>query len=211
MKLAMPMLTLLVMALSACSVQPPTTPADKAAAPAPADQPAQDVPPATAPTSPAPIGPTPAEGTVSYAGFGPAKFGATAEAVRMAWGKDIKGDTPSEPGGCHYLYPQPRAQGSYGVGFMIEGDKFARIDVDNADVVAPGGGRVGMGADEIRKLYAGRIEEQNHKYVEGGKYLRIKDSAGGNGVLLFAADAAGKITEWRIGVAPQVDYVEGCS
>lgn len=209
MKLALPMSTLLVVALAACSAQPPTAPADGAAAVA--DQSEQDVPPATAPTPPAPSGPIAAEGTVSYAGFGPARFGDDAQAVRSAWGQDLKAAAPSEPGDCHYLVPSPRPQGSYGVGFMIEGDKFARIDVDSADIVAPGGGRIGMTADEIRKRYAGRIEEQNHKYVEGGKNLRIRDSAGGSGALVFATDAAGKVTEWRIGVPPQVDYVEGCS
>ena len=68
-----------------------------------------------------------------------------------------------------------------------------------------------MTTDDIRRLYADRVEEQNHKYVDGGKYLRINDAGAGKGVLLFEADAAGKIGEWRIGVPPQVDYVEGCS
>ncbi|RZA22649.1 MAG: lectin, partial [Lysobacteraceae bacterium] len=71
-------------------------------------------------------------------------------------------------------------------------------------------GKRGMSLDEIRKLYPG-AEEQPHKYVEGGKNLRIKDSGGGNGVLVFEIDAAGKVSAWRVGVPPQVDYVEGCS
>jgi hypothetical protein len=218
MKLALPMLTLLVVALSGCSGERADSGADATAvATAPADQADDDVPPATAPPAVTPeptppAGTAPGDGAISFAGFGPARFGANEEAVRMAWGKDIKADKPGEPGGCYYLYPQPRTQGgAYGVGFMMEGDKFSRVDVDSADVVAPGGGRKGMTADEIRKLYAGRVEEQNHKYVDGAKYLRIKDDAGGNGVLVFVTDAAGKITDWRVGVPPQVDYVEGCS
>lgn len=218
MKLALPMLTLLALAMAGCSGQRADDAVvdTTAVASAPADQPVGDVPPATAPPASAipptpPTGAVPADGAIGYAGFGPARFGANEEVVRMAWGKDIKADTPSEPGGCYYLFPQPRPQGGYGIGFMIEGDKFSRIDVDSADIVAPGSGRVGMSTDEIRTRYAGRIEEQNHKYIEGGKTLRIKDSAGGNGVLLFATDAAGKVTEWRIGVPPQVDYVESCS
>jgi hypothetical protein len=94
---------------------------------------------------------------------------------------------------------------------MIEGGRFARIDVRADDIVAPGGGRAGMNAEEIEALYPGRIEERPHKYVEGGKYLRIPDEMGGEGVLLFAADEQGRVTEWRVGVPPQVDYVEGCS
>jgi len=216
MKPSLALLALSSLLLIACDAQPP---ADTAVPAPPVDQPAADVPPAMAPPpvtpppepAPAPGGPMPAEGTIGFAGFGPAAFGADEEAVRMAWGKELDGDRPAEPGGCYYLFPQPRPQTGYRLGFMIEGDKFSRIDVDTADIVAPGGGKVGMSADEIRKLYTGRIEEQNHKYVEGGKYLRIKDGAGGKGMLVFATDATGKVTEWRIGVPPQVDYVEGCS
>jgi hypothetical protein len=29
--------------------------------------------------------------------------------------------------------------------------------------------------------------------------------------LVFETDAAGKATAWRVGLSPQVDYVEGCS
>ena len=115
--------------------------------------------------------------------------------------------------GERLLLPQPDvgiAAPAY-FAFMIEDGKFVRYDVGNDKEVAPGGGSVGMSADEIAALYAGRIEEQPHKYVEGGKYLRIKDGDGGNGVLVFETDAAGKVTEWRVGVPPQVDYVEGCS
>ena len=75
-----------------------------------------------------------------------------------------------------------------------------------------GGGKVGMSKAQIAALYAG-IEEEPHKYTDG-QYLRIKDAAGGNGVLLFETDGKGdaaKVSEWRIGVPPQVDYAEGCS
>ncbi|MFC3551430.1 hypothetical protein ACFOLC_10460 [Lysobacter cavernae] len=184
--------------------------APSAAVPAPEqeqDAPVQDVPPATAPQTP---GAMPAPGTIGFAGFGPARFGADQEQVRMAWGADLGDAKPAEPGGCYYLMPRPVPAGGYRIAFMIEHDKFARIDVESTDIIAPGGGKVGMSADEIGKLYAGRIQTRPHKYAEGGQYLRIQDAAAGNGVLLFETDA-GKVTGWRIGVPPQIDYVEGCS
>jgi len=95
--------------------------------------------------------------------------------------------------------------------FMVESDKFVRYDVGNDKEVAPGGGKVGMDAAQIRKLYGDRVEEQPHKYVEGGKVLRIKADAGSDNALVFEADATGKVTAWRVGQQPQVDYVEGCS
>jgi len=209
---------LMVAALAGCKAERPAEPAapatdlpavdQSAADQQTVDQPAADMPPATPPTLPT-TGPMPAPGTITFAGFGPANFGASDEEVRMAWGQDLGDAYAGEPGGCYYLFPQPKPEGSYRIGFMIEGDKFARIDVDAADIVAPGGGKIGMSADEVRKVYADRIEERPHKYDPDGKYFRIKDSAGGNGVLLFEVNA-GKVSEWRIGVPPQVDYVEGC-
>ena len=199
---------------TAASPETPTAPAAAA--------PGEDTADTTAPSdTPTPIeGNTsgslrvdaPAEGAITFQGFGPANFGATAEEVRMAWGGDLGDAKPSEPGGCYYLTPQAVGTDGYRTAFMIEGDKFARVDVRRNDVTAPGGGKVGMTKAQVAALYTG-IEEQPHKYSDG-LYLRIKDATGGNGVLVFETDAKGpdaRITEWRIGVPPQVDYVEGCS
>src|SRR3546814_4020720 len=80
---------------------------------------------------------------------------------------------------------------------MFEDGKFVRYDVGTGREIAPGGGKVGMGVDEIRSLYAGRVEETPHKYVEGGKYLGVEDISGGKGKLVFATDGDGKVTSWR--------------
>jgi len=200
--------------LAACSErteQPRGTPASTAT-PAQHPQDTAAAPSAAAPAPPAAAsdaGPMPAAGAIGYAGFGPAKFGASAEEVRMAWGKDMAGGPGEDPAGCYYLFPEPRGQDGYRIAFMIEGGRFVRIDVDTAAIEAPGGGRVGMSAEQIRERY-GDVAEQPHKYVEGGRYLRRADAAS-QGVLVFATDAAGKVTEWRLGMPPQVDYVEGCS
>ena len=143
---------------------------------------------------------------ISYAGFGPARFGATQEEVRMAWGRDMVGG-PGDPDGCYYLYPEPQARSAHRLAFMIENRQFARLDVDAAGIPAPGGGQVGMDADAIRRLYPD-VQEHPHKYLEGGRVLRHVDAGGS--VLVFELDARGKVIEWRLGVPPQVDYVEGC-
>ena len=68
-------------------------------------------------------------------------------------------------------------------------------------------------ATDIAKLYPGRFEARPHHYTDG-EYLRIPDPAGGTGVLVFETDGRGddaKVVAWRVGLAPQVDYVEGCS
>lgn len=183
---------------------PATAPASEAPPAATAAAPSADSPAASMPAQA--TGPMPAPGTIGFSGFGPAKFGATQEEVRMAWGKDMSGKA-DEPGGCYYLQPVP--QGGP-VSFMIEGDHFVRVDVDSQTVTAPGGGQIGMTIAEIRSRYPS-MEELPHKYDETGKYLRVRDPAGGKAVLVFETDGSGKVTHWRIGTPPQVDYVEGCA
>lgn len=206
---------LLSLGLAACQREAAPAEAAKPAAnaapeanPAPiTDQPAESVPPATAPVSSPP--PAASDTQARFDGYGDMRFGMSAEQAKQAWGGELKGKPPAD-GGCYYLQPiwvtNPRD-----FAFMVEDGKFVRVDVGNDKETAPGGGKRGMSADEINKLYAGRVEQQNHKYVQGGHYLRVSDSAGGAGTLVFETDATGKVTAWHIGVPPQVDYVEGCS
>src|SRR5690606_35860581 len=129
----------LALLIAACGENPRPAPeenatqASTAAAATPATQPAVDTPAA----APAPTPQTggslrvdlPAEGAIGFTGFGPAKFGASAEEVRMAWGGDFEEPMAHEPGGCHYLIPKQPVKQGYKVAFMIEGERFVRIDV----------------------------------------------------------------------------------
>lgn len=201
---------LIVCALAACQA-----PAPEATAPAPPA--AASLPVTSAEVSSAPAADVgslhvdlPAEGTLSFVGFGPAKFGDGAEQLRMAWGGDLGDAQPAEPGGCYYLIPATQPKPDYKIGFMIEGDRFVRIDVSSSRIEAPGGGRVGMDEAALRKLYGAALQSMPHKYVEGAHYLTVAATDGAPGKLVFETDAQGKVTTWRIGLSPQVDYVEGC-
>ncbi len=217
MKLAAPKWTLLVLVLTLTACADRGADDDAAALTPPVlDQPIEDVPPATAPPgTPMPLsededsGAMPAEGAITFDGFGPARFGDDAEAVRQAWGGELDG-LPGQDVVCYYLAPPIEPGSSYAVAFMIENDGFARIDVARTGIDAPGGGGIGMSAEQIEALYP-QLERRDHKYVEGGQYLRVVDPDGGTGVLVFETGADGVVDEWRIGVPPQVDYVEGCS
>ena len=172
-----------------------------------------------APVSPAPVEPAPAtatpplqaapdsdRGLAAWDGYDAMKLGMSEAQVRAAWGADLKGDTPMERSSCFHLSPSwVKVPAEFAL--MFENGKFVRYSVESPELLAPGGGKVGMSRADIEALYPGKIEEQPHKYVDG-QYLRI---ANGANVLIFEVDAAGKVTEWRVGVPPQVDYVEGCS
>ena len=175
----------------------------------PVAPPAPDLtaPPVAAPAVPG----APPAVAIDYTGVAGVAFGTAPDALRTAWPGGAAPDAPVAPGLCHFLYAQPKPRESFGVAFMVEGDKFVRVDVDAPDLRAPGGGHAGMTADAVRATYAGRIEEQPHKYVAGGKYLIVAPDDGGPARLVFEVDAGGIVTGWRLGLPPQVHYVEGCA
>src|SRR5688500_5791963 len=202
---SLPALSLLLLALSACN-------ADRAPTPdVPADNsPSDRVPPPVepAPAAPAPAEPVPTDGLARFDGYGDMRFGMTAAQARQAWGGELTG-IAAEGETCYHLSPK-WVEVPAELAFMIEHDKFVRYSSEDAKLVAPGGGKIGMGQAQIEALYPGRVEVQPHKYSDG-KYLRIKDAGGGNAVLIFETNASGVVDEFRVGVPPQVDYVEGCS
>jgi hypothetical protein len=206
MKSSLPLVVALTLALSAC--QRESTPEAPAAPPASSAQPA---PPATD-KQPAPIAEqAPADGLqqARFEGYGDLKLGSTGEATRAAWGGELNSSTPSEPGGCILLTPK-WATDKADVAFMVEGDRFVRYDVTTDKEAAPGGGKVGMDEAALKALYPA-LSESPHKYVEGAKYLSVDAPAPATTKLIFETDAAGKVITWRVGLAPQVDYVESCS
>jgi hypothetical protein len=143
-----------------------------------------------------------------YDGYGDMHFGMDETAFDQALGGELKGK-PERGSACFYKTPKwVRLPTDFA--FMFEDGRFVRYDAGTPKEEAPGGGKVGMSEAQIRSLYGDRVVEQPHKYVAGAKYLRIA-AAQGNGVLLFETDATGKVTRWRVGVPPQVDYVEGCA
>lgn len=192
----------LALALSACNPGDKPPAAQQTAVPPPLDQPAQDVPPATASA-------TKDAGMAHYGGYGDLRFGMNATEVKAAWDGELNGK-PGQGAGCYYINPVGNPSIAY-LAFMMEGDKFVRYDISNDKDVAPGGGKVGMETDQIKALYPDRIKISPHKYVKGGKVLRIKANDGSGSVLVFETDANGKVTQWRAGQPPAADYVEGCS
>lgn len=188
------------LALAACSRSDPSAPST----PPPASTAAAALP-VSAASTPAAVD---SDTMARYDGYGDMRFGIDEAAFEQAWGGELKG-APGQGSTCFYKTPK-WVKRSADFAFMFEGGRFVRYDVGTANEAAPGGGKVGMDEAQIRALYGARVEAQPHKYVAGAKYLRIA-APGSNGLLLFETDAQGKVTRWRVGVPPQVDYVEGCN
>lgn len=205
----------LLVALGACAKAPAPAsdagadPAPVSAAPAaPIDQPAADMPPATAAAATAPQV-APSSGLERMDGYGDLRFGMSAAEAKQAWGGELSG-TPAADGGCYFLSPKWVKVPSE-LNFMVEGDRFVRYATTLEKGTAPGGGTVGMPTGVVKALYGARLTAMPHKYVEGGQNLIVADPAGGASKLIFETGKDGVVTAWRVGVPPQVDYVEGCS
>ncbi|KFN50231.1 hypothetical protein [Arenimonas composti] len=180
-------------------------------APETAPAPAADADPATTGAS-APAPATEARlandpDVVHFQGFGSAAFGAGEAEVRSAFGAPMAGRGEYDSEDCYYLQPDGGGQ----PGFMMLEGGFARYDVWDTSLAAPGDLVVGDHADDVLARFPGRVEQQPHKYEEGGRYLVVTPEDGSRARLVFEVGSDGIISGWRIGLPPAVHYVEGCS
>ena len=147
---------------------------------------------------------------INFDGFGPAKFGDSDESVRIAWGRPLNAGTPSKGATCYYLNIEPNTDYK-GIAFMMENAKFVRYDVKDNSQVAPGNIVVGDTAQSITKAHGENVSSQPHKYTQDARTITVSSSQQPNTKLIFDVNAENIVTNWRIGVTPQIDYVEGCS
>lgn len=186
-----------ILAVTACSQQSASQAHATDADPAPAVAETQP--------EPAPTAPVEATGRARWDGLGDTRLGMDEAALRAAWDGTLNAGDVMPGSTCMQLFPGGAEPPASPV-FMFEDGRFVRYEVsDNADA-APGGGKVGMQQAEIERLYPG-IESTPHKYTDG-RYLRM---ANGENVLVLETNGEGMVTQWRVGRAPQVDYVEGCA
>jgi len=164
----------------------------------------------TAPVTAASASATGGDGSLSqatYSGFGDMRFGMDEAAFRKAWGGELNGAAASGSD-CAMLAPT-WARMPPELAFMLEHGRFVRYDVRGGKETAPGGGKIGMDKAQVLALYGTGGTESPAKYEPGASQLRVEGSGGG--VLIFDIGADGKVKAWRVGVTPQIDYVEGCS
>jgi hypothetical protein len=133
--------------------------------------------------------------TVSEAGVGPIAIGMRSD--------DLQGtiDTIGKLGECVYAHPLERQD----VLVMLVDGIVVRLDVIGPSVATSAGAHVGDSEARIRQLYpALRVEP--HKYTDG-HYLVV--DATPQRRLIFETDGE-KVTRYRSGAIPAVDWVEGC-
>ncbi|MDF1506014.1 hypothetical protein PYV61_23880, partial [Roseisolibacter sp. H3M3-2] len=93
---------------------------------------------------------------------------------------------------------------------VVGGGAVARIDVDSPTVATAAGVRVGDPEARVVEAYGARAAVTPHKYVDG-HYVTVTPAAPADSAyrLVFETER-GRVTRYRAGRRPAVEYVEGC-
>jgi hypothetical protein len=148
---------------------------------------------------------------VTVKGIGPIAVGMTVSQAAKAAGTKLVSlsGTPIENKGCFYIKPQGAPRG---VEMMLQNGRIARIDiVKNSRITTVSGAKIGDTEAKVKSLYSGQITVTPHKYVSGANYLTFvpKDRDDRNYRIVFETDGK-RVTQFRSGKLPEVEYVERC-
>lgn len=150
---------------------------------------------------------TPGSGVTVY-GIGALCAGMTVTEARTALNEAFSVPADADPTGCTYAtWPKAPA----GVRVMVENGHVARVEITQPGITTTEGAGVGDTEQRIATLYGERVTSSPHKYSDG-KYLTVAPMALADSAfrLVFEVEQ-GKVTKYRSGTRPQVEYVEGCS
>jgi hypothetical protein len=145
---------------------------------------------------------------VSIRAYGPIEWGMTLAEAEKAAGRSFE-KSDSLESGCRQI----RLAGDSGKGplFMVVDGRIARVDVTDPGIQT--NHKVAVGDDETRvqSMYSERVTVSPHKYT-AGHYLTVgpRTAADSGYELVFETDSQ-RVTRYRAGRLPEVEYVEGCS
>lgn len=144
---------------------------------------------------------------LSEEGLGQIQIGMTlVEAVSMG----LLNERPDLRSECDFVYPAVGAGIPFGVGVMVVKGKVARIDVDTGSVTTEDGAKLGDTEDRVKSIYGDELKVTPHKYIESGHYLKVMgDSTSAGKAIIFETDGK-RVTMFRAGRLPEVEWVEGC-
>jgi hypothetical protein len=136
-------------------------------------------------------------------GIGPLQVGASlANASRML-DEDLR-VTESE---CDHVNPTTMPDG---VLLMVIEDTVARIEVDTAGVRTAEGAQVGDSESRVLELYGALARIEPHKYTYPDGHYVVVTPPGDTLHRLVFETFKGRVTRYRAGRLPAVQFVEGC-
>jgi uncharacterized protein with FMN-binding domain len=142
-------------------------------------------------------------------GIGPIKLGMTVKEAERISGAKFVIDDPLDDPSCVYAR---FTKGNEGIAFMVADGRIARVDImDQATNKTRGGAAIGWTEEQVKKLYGKAVKVTKHAYAEG-HYLTIKSADPKQGKLRYVFETEhGKVTQFRSGREPEVEYAEGCA
>jgi hypothetical protein len=146
----------------------------------------------------------PAAWRVTTRGIGPVIAGMSFDEAAPLLGVPPTAGTGSDA--CAYVRP---ARGPAGVSVMVRGGEVARVQVDSGGVRTAEGAGIGDSEGRIQELYRGRVTVGPHKYADGHHYLTVKPDDESGFRIVFETDGR-RVTRYRAGRLPEVEWVEGC-
>jgi hypothetical protein len=157
---------------------------------------------------PAATAPTPQPQFITAHGFGPLALGMTATDAGKVTDGALTVPPASAPDQCEYA---KWSTAPSGVMVMFEGGTLVRVDVTAPGTPTVEGLEVGQSAARADSLYGAKATRRPHKY-EAGEYLIVKPLAPQDSLQRLVVElTSGKVARFRIGLFPQVEYVEGCA
>jgi hypothetical protein len=147
---------------------------------------------------------------VSLSSYGPIQLGSPLAAGRAALGAPRQEGEGSAGAACQYI-GIPDEPSTRALRFMVLNVSSVRIDVDSLHVATRWGDRVGDAEQAVLARHAGHVSVQPHKYTgPEGHYLIVTAPGDTLHRLVFETDGK-RVTSYRAGLRPYVDWVEGCS
>jgi hypothetical protein len=146
----------------------------------------------------------PTQWVVRPDGIGPLRVGVTLAEVTRALGEPLS--VANEE--CDHVNPTKTPEG---VLLMVIEDTLVRVQIDSAGIRTVEGAQVGDSESRILELYGAQARIEPHKYTyPDGRYVVVTPPGDTVHRIIFET-FKGRVTKYRSGRLPAVQYVEGCS
>lgn len=144
---------------------------------------------------------------VTDSGAGVLRIGMTRDQLALDMHSAIPKHTRADSGCAYLAVPGIPA----GMRTMWVAATLARIDIGAPKLPTDRGVSVGDKAAKVEQLYQGSVTSMPAKYDPRGKYLVVTTGPDTTRRLVFETDSTTRITRYRVGREPEVEWVEGCS
>ena len=144
---------------------------------------------------------------VTDSGAGVLRIGMTRDQLALDMHSAVPKHTRADSGCAYLAVPGIPA----GMRTMWVAATLARIDIGAPKLSTDRGVSVGDKAAKVEQLYGGSVTVMPAKYDPRGKYLVVKAESDTTRRIVFETDSTTRITRYRVGREPEVEWVEGCS